>query len=550
MTKNVLSKYGFLLLFFTMAVVGCKKLDLAPRDRFSELTYWQEADNVNLALSTCYSGIYNSTAIFYNEALSDNAYAKLAGATGADAIASGNFTPQLPRFEGEWGWFYRGIKSCNLFLENVDKNTALSDAVKTRMKAEARFIRAWHHFNLMKWWGDVPLLSKDITDPAQAKTVARTPRAEVLKFVTDELDAVTAILPKKENYAATDRGRITKAAAIALKARVLLYEGNRMAEVAALCEQLINGQAQNGAYTLASNYSDLFSTAGVNKNSDEPILSLQFAAPTRTWGDYIDFAPISAGARTAGMSPTQELVDSYIMTNGKPISDPTSGFNEAKQDSGRDPRLRATVVYHGFVWQNPGGGTQTIYINPGSTPSGQSSANEYNTAGQGSATGYYWRKYFDSNPIPVLVSGLNIHLIRYADVLLMYAEAKQSLGQLNAAIWDQTIKPLRQRAGFTEAGALDFPTGASAAQLQQIVRNERRSELAFEGFRIDDIRRWRIAQTVLNGWAHGARYGDPTIDRGYLRVQLRNFNIARHYLWPLPASELANNSNLTQNPNY
>jgi starch-binding outer membrane protein, SusD/RagB family len=547
---NQFIKNSFLLLFFLMAAVSCKKLDLAPRDRFSELTFWQETDNVNLALNTCYSSIYNSTSVFYNEALSDNAYAKLAGATGTDAIASGNFTPQLPRFENEWGWYYRGIKSCNLFLENVDQNTAISDAIKNRMKAEVRFIRAWHHFNLMKWWGDVPLLSKDITDPAAAKTVTRTARPEVLKFVTDELDAVTAALPKKEDYTAADMGRITKAAAIALKARVLLYEGNRMAEVVTLCEQLINNQAQNGVYTLAANYSDLFSVASVNKNSSEPIFSLQFAGPARTWGDYIDFAPISAGSRTAGMSPTQELVDSYIMLNGKAISDPTSGFNEAKQDSGRDPRLSATVVYHNFVWQNAGGGSQTIYINPGSTPAGQSSANEYNTAGQGSATGYYWRKYFDIAPVQLMVSGLNIHLIRYADVLLMYAEAKQSLGQLNAAIWNQTIRPIRQRAGFTDAGALDFPATATAAQLQQIVRNERRTELAFEGFRIDDIRRWRIAQTVLSGWAHGARYGDPTVDRGYLRVQLRNFNTARHYLWPLPASELANNSNLTQNPNY
>jgi starch-binding outer membrane protein, SusD/RagB family len=547
---NQIIKNSFLLLFFCTAVVSCKKLDLAPRDRFSELTFWQEIENVNLSLNTCYSGIYNSTLVFYNDGLSDNAYARLAGATGVDAIASGNFTPQLPRLESEWGWYYRGIKSCNLFLENVDKNTSLSEAAKNRMKAEVRFIRAWHHFNLMKWWGDVPLLSKDITDPAQAKTVSRTPRAEVLKFVTDELDAVTAVLPKKEDYAVTDRGRITKAAAIALKARVLLYEGNRMTEVVALCEQLINNQAQNGVYALATRYSDLFSVATENKNSNEPVFSLQYVPPARVWGDYIDFAPISTGARTSGMSPTQELVDSYIMLNGKPISDPTSGFDEANQYNNRDPRLTATVVYHQFVWQNAGGGSQTIYIQPGSTPSGQSTANEYNTAGQGSATGYYWRKYFDIAPVQLMVSGLNIHLIRYADVLLMYAEAKQSLGQLDAATWDKTIKPIRQRAGFTLAGALDFPTGATAAQLQQIVRNERRAELAFEGLRIDDIRRWRIAQTVLTGWAHGARYGDPSIDRGYLRAQLRNFNVNRHYLWPLPASELANNTNLTQNPNY
>ena len=129
----------------------------------------------------------------------------------------------------------------------------------------------------------------------------------------------------------------------------------------------------------------------------------------------------------------------------------------------------------------------------------------------------------------------------------MYAEAKQSLGQMTAAVWDASIKVLRTRAGFTDAGALDFP---GAVNMEKIIRNERRVELAMEGFRIDDIRRWKIAQTVLNGWLHGAKYGDIAIDNGYLRVQLRQFDAAKHYLWPVPPSERALNNNLTQNANY
>jgi starch-binding outer membrane protein, SusD/RagB family len=545
MLANKIIKSVCCILLAGSILAGCKKLDLAPSDRFTELTFWQSAENVNNALNNIYRSIYSSQAFFYNDALSDNAFSKLAGSTNVDAIASGNFTPSLPRFQSDWGFYYGGIKSCNVFLENVDKNTVLTDAVKDRMKAETRFIRAWHHFNLMKWWGDVPLLGKDIT-PDEAKIIERSAKADVLKFILDELDAVTAVLPAKAQYEDADNGRITKGAALGLKARVLLYEGNRMAEVVAVCEQLMNGQAGN--YALVSNYTDLFVDKTINKKNNESIFSLQFVPTLKTWGEYIDFAPISAGARTGGMSPTQELVNDYIMLNGKAIAEAGSGYDENDPYANRDPRLTASIVYDKYPWKNADGSTQTIYIKPGSTPAGQSSANEYSTAGQGSATGYYWRKYWDPNfTAPGISSGLNLHLIRYAEVLLMYAEAKQSLGQMTAEVWDKTIKVIRQRAGFNNAGALDFP---GTANMTQLIMRERRSEFAMEGLRIDDIRRWKIAETVLSGWAHGAKYDNPAIDNGYIRAQLRSFDKNKHYLWPVPPSERALDANLSQNPGY
>ncbi|MCY7422603.1 MAG: RagB/SusD family nutrient uptake outer membrane protein [Chitinophagaceae bacterium] len=539
-------------IYFTIATMAlltlsfsCKKLDLAPTDRFTELTFWQSNENVNNALNNIYGGIYNSSYVFYNEAMSDNAFNKLGVNTGADAIASGNFTSSLPRFQNEWAFYYGGIKSCNIFLENIDKNTSLNATVKERMKAEARFVRAWHHFNLMKWWGDVPLLKKDITGD-EAKTIARSSKADVLAFVLAELDAAVVALPAKEQYAVTDNGRITRGAALALKARVLLYEGNKMADVATTCEQLINGTT-NGDYKLVANYSDLFSDRVINKTNSESIFSLQYLPNLRTWGDYIDFAPISAGARTNNLAPSQELVNAYIMTNGKAITDAGSGYDETNLSANRDPRLTATIVYDKYNWVNPDNTTQIIYIKPGSTVAPASNTNEYSTAGQGTATGYYWRKYFDPNAVAGFNSGTNIHLIRYAEVLLDYAEAKQSLGQMTVAVWDKTIKLIRQRAGFTDAGALEFP---GTANMTNIIRNERRCELAMEGLRIDDIRRWKIAEIVLNGWLHGAKYGDVSVDNGYLRVQQRTFNATRHYLWPVPPSERALNANLTQNANY
>lgn len=536
-----------ILLAATLAFASCKKLDLAPADRFTELTFWQSSENVNNSLNNIYMGIYNSQPVFYNEAMSDNAFTKLGINAGQpDAIASGSFTSSLPRFQNEWGFYYAGIKSCNIFLENVDQNQTLSEAIRTRMKAEVRFIRAFHHFNLMKWWGDVPLLRQDIT-PDEAKTIERTPRAEVLTFILEELDAAASVLPTNTQYGDADNGRITKGAALALKARALLYEGNRMAEVVTVCEQVINNQNDNGTYSLVPSYSDLFSNNTVNRKNNESIFALQFVPSLRTWGDYIDFAPISAGARSNNLSPTQELVNSYIMLNGKAINEAGSGYNENDPYNSRDPRLTATIVYHNYQWENPDGSTQTIYIEPGSGPAGQT-ANEYSPAGQGTATGYYWRKYWDpKSTAPGFSSGLNIYLIRYAEVLLTYAEAKHALGQMTEEVWNKTIRTIRERAGFTDPGALNYP---GSSNMTEIIRNERRAEFAMEGLRIDDIRRWKIAEDVLNGWAHGARYGDPATDNGYLRVQLRQFDPQKHYLWPIPPSERALNTNLTQNNGY
>ncbi len=540
-----LIKYTTASIISVLLLASCKKLDLSPTDRFTELTFWQVNDNVNNALNNIYGSIYSAQPFFYNEAMSDNAFTRLGINSGLpDVIASGNFTPTLVRFQREWGDRFGGIKSCNLFLGNIDKNTSMSAELKNRMKAEARFVRAWHHFGLMNWWGDVPLLKKDLT-PDEAKTINRSPRADVLAFILNELDEAAAVLPANTNYATADRGRITKGAALALKARVLLYENNRMQDVVNTCEQLINNQAQNGTYSLAPSYSNIFTAA--NKYNSEVIFDLQYVLNYRMWGDYVDFAPISAGARGNNLAPSQELVDDYIMLNGKGIRETGSGYDENNPYNNRDPRLKATIVYDKYPWQNADGSTQIIYIKPGSTPAGSNSTNEYTPSGQGTATGYYWRKYWDKDAISGFNSGTNLILVRYADVLLMYAEAKQALGQMDETVWNKTIKALRQRAGFTDPGALNYPGNTD---MTNIIRRERRSELAMEGTRIDDIRRWKLSETVLNGWLHGAKFGDPNTDNGYLRVQQRLFDKNKNYLWPVPASERALNPNLSQNTGY
>jgi hypothetical protein len=263
--------------------------------------------------------------------------------------------------------------------------------------------------------------------------------------------------------------------------------------------------------------------------------------------EMYDGIPISVGGRINAFAPTQELVDDYIMRNGKAIHEDGSGYNENDPYVNRDPRFGATIVYHGYQWVDGSGKVSTIYIRPGSSAeAGASNLDEYSGPGQNStATGYYIRKYFDPQAPEGMNAGLNLILMRYADVLLMYAEAKNELGEMNESVWNQTIRPIRVRAGFTDAGALNYPGNDN---MREIIRRERRSELAIEGLRLFDIRRWGTIETVMNGTPHGAKFAANNTQ--YIELEQRRFNPERDYLFAIPQSQRDINENLTQNPGY
>ena len=539
--KNIFKHIKFIPVLLLL-LAGCEDLDQAPENQFTDSTYWTSVDKAQTFLNTAYSQMQKSQYFFYNEALSDNAYNGRGDNAGAASIGAGIYDPSLGRIKEEWNDRYAGIKTCNLILENIDRVPNANPAVIAKMKAEARFLRAFQHFQLTTWFGDIPLLQKD-PSLEEAASVTRTSHAEVINFILSELDAVILVLPKNTQYTPAERGKITAGAAAALKARVLLYEG-RWADVVQVTEQLM--AKTYGEYSLFPSYEGLFQTQ--NEYSSEDILSLQFVPQFRMWGEFFDMAPLSAGARLNALAPTQELVDSYVMLNGKRINEAGSGYNENNPYVNRDPRLTYTVVYDQYKWKEADGSIRTIGIKPGSSTG--SAADEFVQGSSATPTGYYTRKYYDTQHLTSLQSGLNLMLIRYADVLLMYAEAKNELDQMNSAVWDQTVRALRVRAGFTDAAALSFNASLGKAGLKEVIRNERRTEFGMEGLRIFDIRRWKIAENVLNGYAHGAKFGISSVDNGYLRVNLRTFDPDKHYLWPIPRDERLINTNLSQNPNW
>ena len=542
--KNILKHIKFIPVVLLL-LVSCEDLDLAPENQFTDTTYWTSIDKAQTFLNTAYSQMQTSQYFFYNEALSDNAFNGRGDNAGAASIGAGIYDPSLARIKEEWDNRYAGIKTCNLIIENIGKVPNADPAVITRMTAEARFLRAFQHFQLTTWFGDVPLIKKD-PSLAEASSISRTAHAEVVQFILDELDAILPQLPKNTQLTPAEKGRITMGAAAALKARVLLYE-SRWAEVAQVTEQIM--ASTYGQYSLFGSYEGLFQAQ--NEYNSEDILSLQYVPIDRTWGEFFDMAPISAGARLNALAPTQELVDSYITLNGKRINETGSGYDENNPYANRDPRLTGTVVYDQYNWKEADGTSHVIYIKPGSFPDpNKDGPDEYVQGSSATPTGYYTRKYYDVQHSTSLNSGLNLMLFRYADVLLMYAEAKNELNEMNSTVWDQTIRALRSRAGFTDAAALSFNASLGQTVLREVLRNERRTELGMEGLRIFDIRRWKIAENVLNGYAHGAKFGSASVDNGYLRVNLRTFDPAKHYLWPIPRDERLVNTNLSQNPNW
>lgn len=527
-----------------ITLISCNEMDPVPTNQYTDATFWQSAENAETVVNMAYNQMFNSDKMWNDEALSDNAFEGRSN-TAQRAMRNGTADPTLGRFATEWKEAYEGIKTCHIFLQYVDNVPDMDPALIEKRKAEVRFIRAFLYFRLVYFYGNIPFFTQDIT-LEESKTISRTPKADVLLFIHRELDEIMAILPSKNGLPADDNGRITKGAACAFQARAYLYESN-WEKVSDYTNRLINNQAEYGTYSLFSDYAGLFSAA--NEYNHEVILDYGYVPSLKTWSKFYDMAPISAGARLNAFAPLQGLVDSYLLLNGKSIHD-DSIYDDNTPYINRDPRLSATIVYHGSEWELFDGSKKTIYIKPGTGETENEKLDLYVSASANStSTGYYTKKYYDIKATTTFDAGLNIILFRYADILLMYAEAMFETGKMNQTIWNQTIRLIRERAGFTLAGALDFPSAISSDDLRKVIRNERRSELAMEGLRYFDIVRWKAGADYLHGYVYGAKFGNS--NTVYLRLDNRQFNENRDYLWAVPQAQLDLNPNLApQNPGY
>lgn len=346
-----------------------------------------------------------------------------------------------------------------------------------------------------------------------------------------ELSEAAPLLPL--TYAAADKGRVTRGAALGLLARANLWAG-RYQKAANAADQVI----KLGVYGLYESYEKLFSYAA--ENNREVLLDKQFIKDTYPNTVFQTLAPYSQKNGGSSYVPTKVLADLYETSTGKRITVSQSGYNPTQPYVNRDNRLKYSLYLEGDIL--PSGAV----FKPQPT-SGTSDA--IGSTYIASTTGFNIKKYINTedyaNPAN---SGINIILLRYAEVLLTYAEAKIELNQLDAEVLT-AINTVRNGRGDVKQPSI---TSTSQAELREIVRRERAVELAFEGQRLFDIRRWKIADKVVPGPVYGITYVSANGLLTTVQVVAVNkvFDVNRHYLWPIPQKEIDLNNSLVQNPGW
>ena len=559
-------------------ILSCNKdyLNRFPESDPNSATYYTTADQLTLAVNAAYLNlVYQQDGFPYQmqlEGTSDLIWQR--PATDAQTIGLGQHTSNTTMIRSIWTQSYIGIGRCNALLDNMLKAKSVTTAAQySRIEGEAKFLRAYYYGTLISLYGDVPLVVKSI--PTEESYLARTPKAEVLNAIFSDLDSAAAKLPL--SYTGTDIGRATKTSALAFKSRIALY--NAKWDVAAAASKAV---IDLGYHALYPNYRNLFMYVG--ENSRESILAFDYKLTIRT-----NAAPQNNQARNSsgfsGLIPTRALADSYECTDGLTI-DKSTLYSTADPFKNRDPRMRQTLLGDGDTWFGAGGITFNMTFHPDSTtcsrytPTFAKIPNLEVTNAFSSYSGFIMKKYLDPQDMAVPnQSELAFMLIRYAEVLLNYAEAKIELNQIDASVLD-AINLVRARGyGVAATQTTLYPAikTTNQVQLRAIVRRERKIELAGEGLRVFDIRRWNIAEKVMNGILFGKAMNKaiyyslpkPTLDENSspdytsftsLLSVVGNFKImdnprvfkSHNLLWPIPQAELDVNKNpgFKQNPGY
>lgn len=534
--------YMAVCMFATLVFSGCNDMNNEPSGTYGEDEFWSSVDRAQYLLNMIYNQHYSAAMMWSDETLSDNLM-RARDYGDERVIRNGNAESTTPIFASTWKDLYGGIKTANMFLANIDRLKADPKQING-MKAQARYLRAWMYLRLTEFYGNVPYFTHELS-VSESKRVTRTPHVQIMRALHTELDSIMPHLPRRDDLTDDQRGQITRGAAVALQARAYLYDGD-WANAERYCDMLISQQEQYGHYSLFPNYAALFTQDA--EYNEEIIADCEYAPKVRVWEDMFNMAPLSVGARLNEIAPTQSLVDAFLMLDGQ-TAEQSPLYDASKPYANRDPRLTATVVYDGYRWSdnvNDGTKDKVIYTNPDALDKTDAFAglNKNQTP-----TGYYVRKYYDAKHEHHMQSSINIITMRYADVLLMYAETMNEQGKMSREVWNKTIRAIRERAGFDDEQALAYPSDLSQAQMRLLIRRERRCELALEGLRWFDIKRWRIGKECLDGYVLGARFLNNYTEN--IRLDLYIFDNARDYLWSVPQTQMDINPHLKpNNPGY
>jgi hypothetical protein len=528
-TKTIIKALGCIILISILQ--GCEKFITHDNPKgVTDAQWWNTEADAKAALKTVYAGIPSGTSgrnVMYLSGMSD------------EAVARGDFKGTYDLFTRSlqdtrwavalsiWTDDYIDIRRANRFLENVDR-VYMNETDRQRMKYEARALRAYYHMELLMFFGDVPLVTKS-TLPNENK-LPRNKSKEVYDFIVAELKECAANLPTQ--YVNADAWRISSGASWALLSRLaLFYKDFELAKKATteIIDSKIFKLYKNPNLKINS-YAELFGYAG--ELNQERI----FFAPDGCGNAWTTFAPIGIGGETY-LSPTNTIVDNYETLQGNTIfelgADSVAAYRKnPNYKNNRDPRLNASILYPGESFQNK------YTLDPFN--------NRTDKIGEtkSTVTGYWIEKYLDPMDQQAKKGTLDFMIIRYAEVLLNYVEALEELGDWQNTDIIKYLNEIRNRANMPSVQVFKYNT---QEKIRTLIRRERQVELAFEGQRYFDIRRWGIVEQVMNGEVYGAT-NPQTLE--VVKVQTRVFNPKRDYLWPIPDVEMYSNPNMVQNPNY
>ena len=584
----------FLLILITMW--GCEKyLDRKPLDASASTTFLSNQDEMEQSLNGVYAANLwtfpnNTPLLFAIEASTDISIRRDQNSEDFIALGEGNFFINNGIVNSSWSQGYRLIQRANQHLVGMQngKNNVTSQYFG-RNKGEVLVLRAWGYFQLLYMFGDLPYYKTPPTVD-EVLNATRTPVATIVADLYKDLDEAVTGFDAANAQPILGNGRVNKAVALGIKAKLALLVKDYTTAAAAT-----NTVITSLNYNLNPSYQNLFSLAGQVANTGREILFNQtyptdVAAP-ENWMVWITVPRMITSSQSSHF-PSQALVDKFEGKDGLRI-DASAVYNPLTPRLNRDNRLKWTVSMNGdTLLYNVQASASGSYIQPkektifdlysanrrrfnwitgvfdnvvggntdwiGNTGGGIQWA--VGAAGSRGGVGYVWKKYVDSTQIHQLTKTGYV-LMRYADILLMYAEAKIELNQIDASVVN-AINLVRNRAGQPAIVA------GAQAQMRQIVRRERAVEFAGEGLRLFDLRRWDIYDKANSGPVVGAAFdplvapASPVFDandipdysasinqRIRFRNQIRNNNNPKFKLWPIPQFEIdVNPIGIKQNP--
>lgn len=575
--KKIKNAQTLLLILVMAGMASCKKdsfLDVPPAGVLTSDATFSTQTNAELFVNDIYNQLpdYNNGTDRALDCWTDNSNSGATNHEGQTVIrnnalsASNSTTGPV----GEFGWsnLYSRIRKCNVFLKEAAAKSSVYDAAWYAQRvAEVKFLRAFFYSLLLRNYGGVPLITIPLNnlDGSDIFT-ARASFDETLAFIEADCDAAIAALPLKQTSA--NLGRATKGAALMLKGEAQLFAASplvntsndpaKWSKAAATYKQVIDLNiyslfttssatpilSTTGSGTTSTAFRDQFLAA--NNWNPETIFARAYALPSKGHRREGFLGPVIVkGGQQAwgGLSPTQNLIDDYQMDNGKPITDPTSGYDPQRPYLRRESRFDQSIVYDGSYWQG-----EVFYSRMGGT-----NQIDLGSTSDISNTGYNARKTLDESilgqtSLNTSPNTSNYQYYRYAETLLSYAEAQNEAIGPDPSVYD-AVNKVRVRVLLPA-----FPAGLTQDQMRTNIRRERRLEFAFEDHRWYDIRRWDITvkgPAVLNSPEYGMVITSSGGNLVYTPTIVFQNRFSEYMNWlPIPQGILNQNPKLKQNPGY